>query len=147
MELAKNFDVWTKSTQLWCLLTFEPVDRFSNFKKVNWPEFWAQSVGLRLDPDPDHNFHQDPDLHFKIQIPQHLIQVFDTFTEFLRRSWQLLLESLSRGSKVEYFLSWDPKFWTKILIFSQFKDVTLLLKMGQWKFCIFGQKVLSFDDS
>ena len=35
MESAKNFEFWTKSTQLFWLLTFEPVDGFSNFKKVN----------------------------------------------------------------------------------------------------------------
>ena len=50
-------DFWTKSAQLWWLLTFEPEDGFSNFKKVNWSEFRALSIGIItwicLDPNPD----------------------------------------------------------------------------------------------
>ena len=59
--LGKKMDFWTKSAQLWWLLTFEPVDGFSNFKKVNWSEFWALSIGiitrirLDLDPNPYHS--------------------------------------------------------------------------------------------
>ena len=41
----KKIDFLTKSTQLWRLITFEPLDRFSKFKKVKHSKFQALSIG------------------------------------------------------------------------------------------------------
>ena len=41
----KKIDFLTKSTQLWRLITFEPLDGFSNFKKVKHSKFRALSIG------------------------------------------------------------------------------------------------------
>ena len=40
------FTFLTKSTKLWCPITFEPLDRFSNFKKVKHLKFQALSIGF-----------------------------------------------------------------------------------------------------
>ena len=40
------FHFLKKSTQLWRLITFEPLDGFSNFKKVKHSKFWALSIKI-----------------------------------------------------------------------------------------------------
>merc|ERR1712243_532728 len=48
--LAKNLDPMEK------IITFEPLDRFSNFKKVNHSKFCQESIEIVRSPDP----HLDP---------------------------------------------------------------------------------------
>ena len=97
-------DFWTKSAQLWWLLTFEPVDGFSNFKKVNWSEFRALSIGIitwiRLDPDPDPPkcLYLDPD-------PDPPQKKFGSKT--------LVKNPSTRGSKVMWVFVMGPKFFTQ----------------------------------
>ena len=58
-------------------ITFEPVDGFSNVKKVNDLEFRALSIGSVLDPDPDPDPQKrldpdpDPDPPKKNADPKH----------------------------------------------------------------------------
>ena len=49
---AKKLDFLQKVPNFETQLIFEPVDGFSNLKKVNNLEFWALSIGSILDPDP-----------------------------------------------------------------------------------------------
>ena len=42
----------SKSTKLWWPFTFDPLDGFSNFKKVKHSKFWALSIGSRYGSGP-----------------------------------------------------------------------------------------------
>ena len=64
------------------ILTFEPLDGFSNFKKVNHSEFrqeFNENIRNYLDPDPGQKMDPDPDPAKKVPDPRIRIQHTDFF--------------------------------------------------------------------